>query len=60
MQFLWIFIRLIALFAYILCNFHVYKWENAYIKDLYALTILMNFLCICLGEGKGGGGGGLY
>ena len=46
-------IRLRALFAFILCNFHVYKWENAYIKDLYALRILMNFLCIYLGEGKG-------
>ena len=20
--------------CFILCNFHVYKWENAYIKDL--------------------------
>ena len=37
-----------------LCDFHVYKWENAYIKDLYALRILMNFLCIYLGEGRGG------
>ena len=55
MQFLYIFIRLRALFAFILCNFHVYKWENAYIKDLYALRILMNFLCIYLGEGRGGG-----
>ena len=31
----------------------VLKWENAYIKDLYAWRILMNFLCIYLGEGKG-------
>ena len=30
--------------------------KNAYIKDLNALRILMNFLCIYLGE-KGGGGG---
>ena len=29
-----------------LCNFHVCKWKNAYIKDLNALRILMNFLCI--------------
>ena len=29
--------------------------KNAYIKDLNALRILMNFLCIYLGE-KGGGG----
>ena len=28
--------------------------KNAYIKDLNALRILMNFLCINLGE-KGGG-----
>ena len=28
--------------------------KNAYIKDLNALRILMNFLCIYLGE-KGGG-----
>ena len=31
------------------------KWKNAYIKDLNALWILMNFLCIYLRE-KGGGG----
>ena len=29
--------------------------KNAYIKDLNALRILMNFLCIYLGEKKGGG-----
>ena len=28
--------------------------ENAYIKDLNALRILMNFLCIYLGKKKGG------
>ena len=39
-----------------MCNFHVNKQKNAYIKDLNALRILMNFLCIYLGEGKGGGG----
>ena len=39
----------------ILCNFHVCKWKNAYIKDLNALRILMNFLCIYLDEKKGGG-----
>ena len=33
-----------------------YKWKNAYIKDLNALWILMNFLCIYLGDKKGGGG----
>ena len=55
MQFLQIFIRLGALFASILCNIHVCKWKNVYIKDLIALRILMNFLCIYLGE-KGGGG----
>ena len=32
--------------------------KNAYIKDLNALRILMNFLCIYLGE-KGGGEGAL-
>ena len=37
-----------------LCNFHVCKWKNAYIKDLNALRILMNLLCIYLGEGRGG------
>ena len=29
--------------------------KNAYIKDLNALRILMNFLCIYLGEGRRGG-----
>ena len=29
--------------------------KNAYIKDLNALRILMNFLCIYLGEKWGGG-----
>ena len=29
--------------------------ENAYIKDLNALRILMNFLSIYLGEKEGGG-----
>ena len=32
--------------TFILCNFHFYKWTNAYIKDLNTLRILMNFLCI--------------
>ena len=40
--------------AFILCNFHVFTRENAYIKDLNAWSILMNFLCIYFGEGKGG------
>ena len=35
-------------------NFHVYKRENAYIKDFNAWWTLMNFLWIYLGEGKGG------
>ena len=47
----------IALFAFILCNFDVYKWEKANIKDLMLEDFLMNFLCIYLGEGKVGGGG---
>ena len=29
--------------------------KNAYIKDLNALRLLMNFLCIYLGEKRGGG-----
>ena len=47
------FIRLSALSALIMCNFHVYNWENANIKDLNAWRILMKFLCIDLGEGRG-------
>ena len=54
MQFLWIFLWLSVKSTFILCNFHVCKWNNAYIKDFNALRILMNFLCIYLGE-KGGG-----
>ena len=54
MQFLQIFFLLGALFAFILCNIHVCKWKNGYIKDLIALRILMNFLCIYLGEKRGG------
>ena len=46
--------QLIALFALIMCNFHVYKWEKGYIKELNAWRFLMNFLCIYLGEGRGG------
>ena len=38
-----------------MCNFHVCKWRNPYIKDLNALRILMNFRCIYLGEERGGG-----
>ena len=33
-----------ALSALILCNFHVYKWENAYSKDLNAWGIFIIFL----------------
>ena len=46
--------QLRALSAFILCNFHVVMRENAYIKDLNAWRILMNFLCIYLDEGRGG------
>ena len=45
---------LIALSAFILCSFHVYKWEKAYIKDFNAWQFLMIFF-IYLDEGKGGG-----
>ena len=44
-----------ALPALILWNFHVYKWENAYSKDLNAWKILMNFYLFF--EVKKGGGG---
>ena len=62
LSFLWIFFA-ISIDFYVgkciiciyLCNFHVYKWENAYIKKLFALRILMNFFCIYYGEGSGGG-----
>ena len=27
---------------HLLCNFHVFMWKNAYIKDLNALRIVMN------------------
>ena len=37
-----------------MCNFHVYKWENAYSKDLNAWKILMNFYLFI--EVKKGGG----
>ena len=43
-----------CLSTFILCDFHVCNWKNAYIKDLNALRIEMNFLLIYLGE-KGGG-----
>ena len=46
--------RLRALSALILCNFYVYKWENAYSKDLNAWKILMNFYLFI--EVKKGGG----
>ena len=45
-----------ALSAFILCNFHAYKWENAYIKDLYVLTILNGFFMYLFRWRKGGGG----
>ena len=34
------------IFALIMCNFHVYNWENANIKDLNSWRNLMKFLCI--------------
>ena len=37
-----------------MCNFYVYNWENANIKDVNAWRILMKFLCIYLCEGRGG------
>ena len=43
-----------ALSAYILCKFNVYKWENAYSKDLNAWQNLMNFY-IFIKVKKGGG-----
>ena len=36
------------------CNFHVYKWENAYSGDLNAWGILMNFY-LFIKVKKGGG-----
>ena len=45
--------QLRALSALILCNFHVYKWENAYSKYLNAWKILMNFYLLI--EVKEGG-----
>ena len=42
-----------------MCNFHVYKWENAYSKDLNAWKILMNFY-IFIKVKKGGGGVYVY
>ena len=32
--------------ALILCNFHVYKWEKAYIKDLKCLKIFNEFFYV--------------
>ena len=46
--------RLSVQSTFILCNSHVCKWKNAYIKDLNALRILINLLCIYLGEERGG------
>ena len=40
--------------TFTLYNFHVCNWKNAYIKDLNALRILMNFLWIYLGEKEEG------
>ena len=39
--------------ATILYDIHVCKWKNADIKDLNALRILMNFLCIIKGKERG-------
>ena len=41
----------------ILCNFHVYKWDNAEIKDLlYAWRVSRNFFLYLFSWRKGGGG----
>ena len=40
-----------ALSAFILCNFHVYKWENAY-KRLYMPKHFLFLMYIYLGEGR--------
>ena len=40
-----------------LCYFHVYKWEKAYIKDLCAWRIWMNFFMYLFRWRKWGGGG---
>ena len=45
--------RYSALSALIMCNFQVYNWENANIKDLNASRILKKFLCNYLGEERG-------
>ena len=39
-----------ALSAFILCNFHVSKWEKANIEDLHCkcLKIFNDFLCMYL------------
>ena len=44
-----------ALSAFILCNFHVYKWEKAYMKDLNTWRFLMNFFMYLFRWRKGGG-----
>ena len=45
-----------SLSAFILCNCHVYRWKNAYIKHLlYAWKILMKFFMYLFRWRKGGG-----
>ena len=46
--------RFRALSALILCNVHVYKWENAYSKDLNAWGVLIKFY-IFIKVKRGGG-----
>ena len=46
-----------AIKGFICINVHVYKWVNAYRKDLKALGTLMNFY-IFIKVKKGGGGVG--
>ena len=49
------FMWLSFLSALIMCNFHVYKLENAYLKDLNSWKVfLMYFYVFYSGEGKGG------
>ena len=50
MQFLEIFMRLSVQSTFILCNFHVCKWKNAYIKKLRGHVSKHRALCSILVE----------
>ena len=56
MQLLYIFIRLSAIFAFILCNFNVYKWENAYITKIIYFKNFNDFFHVFIWAKEGGGG----